>query len=89
MNAEKTRAFYSKLSSQDICGCAYCQNYIRQIRAAYPAAADYLSYLGVPMKIKQQRQIKAFWPKHSGRKRVGRCLPGFQEVNQKAPARFG
>lgn len=50
MNAEKTRAFYSKLNSQDVCGCAYCQNYVRQIRAAYPAVADYLSRLGVDIE---------------------------------------
>ena len=50
MNAEKTKAFYSKLSSQDICDCAYCQNYIRRVRVAYPAAADYLSHLGVDIE---------------------------------------
>lgn len=50
MDAEKTKAFYSKLSSQDICDCAYCQNYIRRVRAAYPAAADYLSHLGVDIE---------------------------------------
>lgn len=50
MDAKKTRAFYSKLSSQDICDCAYCQNYIRRVRAAYPAAADYLSHLGVDIE---------------------------------------
>ena len=50
MDAEKTRAFYSRLDSQDVCDCAYCQNYIRQIRAAYPAVADYLSRLGVDME---------------------------------------
>lgn len=50
MDAEKTRAFYSKLSSQDICDCTYCQNYIRRVRAAYPAAADYLSHLGVDIE---------------------------------------
>lgn len=50
MDTEKTRAFYSQLSGKDICGCAYCQNYVRQIRAAYPEAADYLSRLGVDVE---------------------------------------
>ena len=50
MDIEKTRAFYSQLNSQDICGCAYCQNYIRQIRTAYPAVADCLSRLGVDIE---------------------------------------
>ena len=50
MDTEKTRAFYSQLSGKDICGCAYCQNYVRQIRAAYPEATDYLSRLGVDVE---------------------------------------
>lgn len=50
MDLEKTRAFYSRISSGDVCGCAYCQNYVRQIRAAYPQLGDYLSRLGVDME---------------------------------------
>ena len=50
MDTEKTRAFYSQLSGKDICGCAYCQNDVRQIRAAYPQLGDYLSRLGVDME---------------------------------------
>ncbi len=30
MDLEKTRAFYSRISSGDVCGCAYCQNYVRR-----------------------------------------------------------
>ena len=50
MDAEKTRAFYSRLNGEDICDCAYCRNYVRRIRAAYPELADHLSRLGVDIE---------------------------------------
>lgn len=50
MDIEKTRTFYSRITPRDLCGCAYCQNYIHRIRAAYPEAAAYLSDLGVEIE---------------------------------------
>lgn len=50
MNAEKTRQYYASLTEADICDCAYCQNYIREIRAAYPELAAYLDQLGVDIE---------------------------------------
>lgn len=50
MDLEKTRIFYSRITPRDLCGCAYCQNYIRRIRAAYPEAAAYLAGLGVDIE---------------------------------------
>ena len=41
MDIEKTKVYYAQISERDLCGCDYCQNYIRQIRAAYPKAAEY------------------------------------------------
>ncbi len=42
MDTEKTRRYYDQLTEADVCDCAYCQNYIREIRAAYPELAGYL-----------------------------------------------
>ena len=50
MDLEKTRIFYSRIAPRDLCGCAYCQNYIRRIRAAYPEATAYLAGLGVDIE---------------------------------------
>ena len=50
MDLEKTRIFYSRIAPRDLCGCAYCQNYSRRIRAAYPEAAAYLAGLGVDIE---------------------------------------
>lgn len=50
MNIEKTRTFYDRITLRDLCSCAYCQNYIQGIRAAYPEAAEYLAGLGVDIE---------------------------------------
>lgn len=47
MHIEKTKAFYQQLESGELCDCVYCQNYIREIKSAYPEAAEFLSQLGV------------------------------------------
>ena len=36
---EKTRAYYRTLGPENICDCAYCQNYCARIKAAYPEVA--------------------------------------------------
>ena len=46
MNVERTRWYYNQLTDADICDCLYCRNYVREIRAAYPALAAYLDQRG-------------------------------------------
>ena len=43
----RTREYYCQLNADDLCQCAYCRNYIKEIRAAYPQVAAYLSSLGI------------------------------------------
>ena len=50
MDTEKTRQYYDQLTEADICNCAYCQNYIKEIKAAYPGLAVYLDQLGVDIE---------------------------------------
>ena len=47
---EKTRAYYSNLGPENICDCAYCQNYCARVKAAYPEVARYLASLGVDIE---------------------------------------
>ena len=48
MNVEKTRQFYKDYD--DLCDCAYCKNYIKEIKKAYPDLAYYLDKLGIDIK---------------------------------------
>ena len=50
MNTAETRAYYQSLTDQDICDCAYCQNYVRQIRRARPDLASFLDSIGVDIE---------------------------------------
>ena len=50
MNIEKTRQYYDLLADVDICSCMYCQNYIKEIKNAYPELAVYLDRLGVDIE---------------------------------------
>lgn len=50
MNAEKTKQYYDHLTDEDICHCAYCQNYVRKIRSAYPELAGFLDRMGVDIE---------------------------------------
>lgn len=43
----KTREYYRHLNADDLCQCAYCRNYMKEIQAAYPLVAVYLSRLGI------------------------------------------
>ena len=45
MNIEKTRKYYHHLTEADVCDCAYCQNYVREIRKGYPDLAAYLDQI--------------------------------------------
>ena len=50
MDIEKTRKYYDGLTDADICDCAYCRNYVKEIKAAYPELAAYLAQLGVDIE---------------------------------------
>lgn len=48
MTVDKTREFYKDFD--DICDCAYCKNYIKEIRKAYPDLEEYLDKLGIDIE---------------------------------------
>lgn len=50
MDVEKTKEFYNQMKADDLCNCAYCQNYIREIKSTYPKVSEYLSRLGVDIE---------------------------------------
>lgn len=50
MDIEGTKAFYAHIGRENLCGCAFCRNYIKEIRASYPALARYLRDLGVDIE---------------------------------------
>lgn len=50
MDVEKTKAFYDRIKCTDLCGCAYCQNYVSEIKKSYPALAEYLNHLGIDIE---------------------------------------
>ena len=50
IDAAKTRKYYESLTPDDLCQCAYCRNYSKEIKAAYPMMADYFSGIGVDIE---------------------------------------
>lgn len=50
MSIKETKQYYDSLTAVDLCNCAYCRNYIREIRNAYPKVAEYLLALGVDIE---------------------------------------
>lgn len=50
MDIEKTKAFYSRIKRTDLCECAYCRNYVSEIKASYPTLAEYLDQLGIDIE---------------------------------------
>lgn len=40
----------NQISEADLCSCAYCQNYVKEIKTAYPELAVYLDQLGVDIE---------------------------------------
>lgn len=50
MDTKKTKSYYEKLSQNDLCDCAYCQNYAHEIRTTYPELTEYLASLGVDIE---------------------------------------
>lgn len=50
MNIKKTQEYYKQLGHNDMCSCAYCQNYIKRIKDEYPAIAEHLQGLGIDIE---------------------------------------
>lgn len=50
IDVAKTREYYESLTPEDLCQCAYCRNYCKEIKAAYPLLVDYLSGIGVDIE---------------------------------------
>ena len=50
MDIRKTRAYYDQLTKEDICDCAYCRNYVKEVRHSYKELADYLDELGADIE---------------------------------------
>lgn len=50
MSIKETKQYYDSLTAEDLCNCAYCRNYISEIRNAYPKVAEYLLALGVDIE---------------------------------------
>ncbi len=50
MNRSRTKQYYRALPAEEICNCAYCQTYVRNVRAAYPEAAAFLASLGADIE---------------------------------------
>lgn len=48
MTIEKTRDFYKNYD--DLCDCAYCRNYIREIKKSYPDLVAFLDKIGVDVE---------------------------------------
>lgn len=47
MDTERTKLFYDRMDASEVCQCSYCQNYVKEIRKAYPEVATYLADLGI------------------------------------------
>jgi hypothetical protein len=47
MDIKKTRSYYENKMRDNVCQCDYCQNFIDEVKGAYPEIAEYLSSLGV------------------------------------------
>ena len=50
MNKEKTKQYYDHITAADICDCEYCQNYVREVKAAYPELVEFLNSIGVDIE---------------------------------------
>ena len=50
MNVEGTRQYYARLRDADICSCAYCRNYIKEIKTAYPDLTVFLDQYGIDIE---------------------------------------
>ncbi|MDO5690632.1 MAG: hypothetical protein Q4G61_10310 [Tissierellia bacterium] len=47
IDIQKTRRYYRYLDKKEVCNCAYCLNYIKQIEFKYPRLGEYLKSIGI------------------------------------------
>lgn len=64
LDIRRTKLYYEQISNSDLCDCAYCQNYVREIKATYPEITEYLFSLGVD--IEKPFEIMPLEPDESG-----------------------
>lgn len=50
VDTEKTRQYYQAMGPGEPCSCNDCKNYCARVKAAYPAAAEYLAGFGVEIE---------------------------------------
>ncbi len=50
MDNNRTKLYDKQLSEHNLCDCAYCRNYTREIITTYPELTEYLSSLGVAIE---------------------------------------
>ena len=50
MDRKRTEEYYKALGADDLCDCAYCRNYYKEIKSAYPALDEYLQSLGIDIE---------------------------------------
>ena len=50
LDIKRTKSYYEEISNHDLCDCAYCQNYVHEIKAAYPEIAEFLFSLGIDIE---------------------------------------
>lgn len=50
MNIEKNQKYYEHLIPTDLCQCAYCKNYVKEIRKSYPLVSKYLANMGIDIE---------------------------------------
>lgn len=50
MDIEKTKIYYKNLDSKEICQCAYCKTYVKEIKKEYRALGEYLEGIGIDIE---------------------------------------
>ena len=50
MSIKKTHAYYQNQADEGICNCAYCRNYVQEIKTTHPELTDYLQTIGVDIE---------------------------------------
>lgn len=71
VDVEKTRQYYRGIGPGKLCSCKDCKNYYAQVKAAYPAVAEYLAELGVD--IEKPLETSPLEPGADGMLEYGAC----------------
>ena len=62
MDIERTKQFYRELKQSDLCGCAYCRNYVKEAAKAYPAVTAYLQTM--PLELDEDGRMPYIGPQY-------------------------